>query len=93
MNANTYQEAKAQRDAITARLDRASQALAKYPKEGALQLTPDHVRALPAWQAEKRECQAAFKALQDFNIVFTKRFAVEIRAERDAKRAWLSLAT
>jgi hypothetical protein len=49
-------------------------------------LTPDHVRATPEWRAAKARSKAAFAALQAFNIVFTRMFAKELRAQRAARR-------
>jgi hypothetical protein len=48
-------------------------------------LTPDAVRATPEWRAAKSRADRAFKALRDYNGVFLKRFARELRALRDER--------
>lgn len=78
----SFEEAKAQRDLIQQEVDRAGEALEAFPRTGPMNLTPDAVRATPAWQTAKANYQRAFKRLQDFNVTFTKTFAKELRAER-----------
>ena len=45
-------------------------------------LTPDHIRVLPEWRAAKVRGDKAFKALQNFNVVYVKTFKKELAAQR-----------
>jgi len=73
-----------------ATLDRAvtetSAALQEFPR-GPLGLTPDDVKASPEWQTAYRNFNVAFQALRNFNGTYTKKFADELRHERNARRA------
>lgn len=79
-----FEEAKAQRAAIEAEVDAADRVLKAFPR-GAMGLTPDAVRATPEYRAARDRYQRAFARQRDFNTVFTKKFAKELRAERDAR--------
>ena len=76
-----YQSAVAMRDALQSELDNASAALKVFPR-GAMGLTPDEVKASPAWKDAKRAVDVAFQRLRDFNGVYTKKFSAEIRKNR-----------
>lgn len=82
----SWEEAKAQSDAINAEVDAASAALDVFPK-GAMNLTPDDVKASPDYRAAKARYDKAFAKLRAFNASFVKKYKKELRAERDAKRA------
>lgn len=56
-------------------------------------LTPDSIKALPAWQDAKRKFDLAFSELGRFNKLFVKTFRVQIRQDRDAKREKLIYLT
>lgn len=77
--------AKAKQNAIDARLTAASKAMEVFPK-GAMGLTPDAVKATPEWKKAKAELDRAFKELQRFNAHFVKKFAKELREERQLRR-------
>ncbi|MNO09060.1 hypothetical protein D3C81_2320260 [compost metagenome] len=44
-------------------------------------LTPDHVKAMPEWQAAKRAYDVSFAELRAFNGWFNKTFKAEIKKE------------
>lgn len=77
-----YAAAKKQRDSLEEEANRAGKALKALSGGGAMGMTPDAVRATPEWKRAKRESDEAFKALQDFNEVYVKRFKDEIRQDR-----------
>lgn len=62
-------------------------ALAALSGGGPMGLTPDHVRASPAWREASAAYAEAFQALRRFNQGFVRLYAREIRADRDAARA------
>jgi hypothetical protein len=49
-------------------------------------LTPDSIKFDSEYRAISREADRAFERVRDFNAWYTKAFAEELRAERDAKR-------
>lgn len=53
---------------------------------GPLGLTPDAIRARPAWRAAKLALDNAFHALRQHNGRHAKRFAKETRADIAARR-------
>lgn len=65
-----------------------SEALNKYPK-GDMGLTPDHVKATPRWQKEKREFETSLRNLREFNTVMLRKYKKEyrnhIKIERENK--------
>jgi len=79
---------KATRDAMEAELSAAMKEIQAIPghASGPMGLTPSAVKALPAWQAARARVDRAFAAVRAFNGANVKRYAREIRAERDAKR-------
>lgn len=82
----TFAEYVATRDALEARMKAASDRLASFPKTGPMGLTGDETRALPDWQAAKREFDSAFAALRELNARHVKRFARELREAQAARR-------
>ena len=56
-----------------------------FPK-GAMNLTPDSVRATPEWRAAKSAADKAFQEYRNFNGIMLKAFPNELKAERAAKR-------
>lgn len=81
-----YVQAKAKRDALDAEATRLGRALKTGFPRSSMGLVSDEVRATPEYRKAKAESDAAFKALQNFNAQFTRRFAKEIRVEREAKK-------
>jgi len=81
----SFEEASAERDRLEQEVSTTGSVMATFP-QGAMGLIPDHVKATLAWREANARFRRAFKALQDFNIVFTRVFAKELRAQRDARR-------
>lgn len=82
-----YQIARAAGAELEAACAAAAEPLKAAPR-GAMGLTPDSAKT-PAWRAAYAEHAAAFRRLRNFNRIFCKMFAAEIRRDRDAKRAAL----
>lgn len=82
---SAFEQAKVEEARVEKEMDEAQAAISAFPR-GPTGLTPDAVKATPAWQAAKRRVDKAFAQLRAFNAVFVKRFAKELRAERN-KRA------
>ena len=82
----TYSEAKRSRDWHEADCRAASLVLDHFAK-GALGLTPDAIRATPAWREAKADYDRHFAQLQAFNQWFVKKFKRQIQAERQARAA------
>lgn len=85
----SFEEAVAARDRLEQEASAAGHVLNAFPR-GAMGLTPDHVRATPEWRAAKDRYKRAFAALQNFNTVFTKAFAKELRAQRAERRGGMT---
>jgi hypothetical protein len=79
-----FVKAKTERDNLEFAAKEAGEELRAFPK-GPMNLTPDHIKATPEWKAAKLRFDRAFAALRDFNVVFTKQYATELRAERNAR--------
>jgi hypothetical protein len=60
--------------------------LQEFPR-GPLGLTPDEVKASPEWKTAYSSFNTAFQALRKFNGPYAKRFADELRHERNTVRA------
>lgn len=86
----TYTEAKALRDRLEAKEKEAGRKLRELSGGGPMGLTPDAIRATPAWQKARREYNAAFAELRSFNQDYTRRFKQEIASERREKRTMKS---
>lgn len=54
---------------------------------GKLNLTPDSIRQHPDYRRDHAALNAAFEALRALNGRYVKRFAKELRQEREAMRA------
>jgi hypothetical protein len=61
--------------------------VASHGGPGQMGLTPDHVKAMPEFQSLKRNADASFAALRNFNVTYTKQYKRELIAEREARRA------
>jgi len=85
----TFATFRAAQNALQFQLDQASKKLETIPghASGPMGLTPDEVKFTPRYQAARRDCEHAMAALQRLNKAHVKRFAKELRAERDARRA------
>lgn len=86
---DTFAEYAARRDAAQRESKAASDAIRSIPGvgSGALGLTPDNVKQSPEFKAAAARYGAASVALQELNKANAKRFARELRAEREARRA------
>ena len=82
--AREFAIAKQAQMALESQLRDVSAFLSTFPKS-AMGLTPDSVKATPEWSAAKRDMDILFANLRAFNAVFCKRFARELRDERDAR--------
>lgn len=79
----TYEDAKEFRNRLDADAIRYGRELkALITERTPLGLTPDHIKATPAYRSAKAKMDAAFANLRAFNAVFTRLFAKEIRADR-----------
>ena len=88
LTAPTFAAFKAARALLDNELSAATEAIKAIPghASGPMGLTPDAVKALPAWQAARARLDRAFAAVRAFNGANVKRYARELKAERDAKR-------
>ena len=80
-SSSPFEEAKAEAARLDAEAEAAGQILRTFPR-GPTGLTPDAVKATPEYRAANARFQKAFARQRDFNGVFVKRFAKELRAER-----------
>lgn len=80
-----YAEAKDIAANLDAEVSRTGKALNSFPK-GPMCLTPDAVRATAEWKIAKHQFDTAFAKLRNFNGVFSKAFAKEMKEERKARR-------
>ncbi len=76
-----FEEAKARQALLNEEVDVADAALNAFPR-GPMGLVPDVVRSTSGYRAAKASFQEAFARQREFNAMFTKRFARELRAER-----------
>ncbi|MNC28828.1 hypothetical protein D3C76_165270 [compost metagenome] len=81
----TFEQAKEKQDQLNAACDTASNTLNKYPV-GPMGLTPDNIKATPEYRRDKACFEIAFKALQDYNKWFCKRWKRELSAFRQQER-------
>lgn len=86
----SFEEAKARADALWAASTASGEVMEAFPK-GAMNITPDEVRATDEFKNAKAAADADFEALRSFNALYTKKFKKEIaqarQAEREAKLA------
>jgi hypothetical protein len=82
-----FVEARSLADRLEAEVTKWTEALKRFPR-GAMGLTPDHVKSSPEFIATKRAFDHAFSKLRQFNSVFTKKFANELREERQRRRGF-----
>jgi len=71
---------EARRDAAERAVKAASAALRRYPRDP-LGLTPDAVKASPAWRADKARYDNAFRALQAANTELVRANRLRGRAK------------
>lgn len=79
-----FDEARAESALIEKEVDAASDALRAFPR-GSMGLTPDAIKSTPEYRAANARYQRAFAKQRAFNTTFTKKFAKELRAERDKR--------
>jgi hypothetical protein len=77
-----YAEAKARQAELEAEAKRTTQALKAVAGDHPMGLTPDAIKATPEWKTAKRESDAAFRALQNYNTTYVSRFKSEIQQDR-----------
>ena len=77
----TFEDAKKIKAQLEENCKKLGDAFDKYPR-GAMGLTPDHIRATPEYQREKKLYNIAFTQLQNFNKVYVKQFKKELAEER-----------
>jgi hypothetical protein len=79
-----FEVAKEMQSVLMARHKEASAALRAVPGlgSGQLGLTPDAVKASPAYQTAREDYHACHGALRKFNAWFCKEYKAELRAER-----------
>jgi hypothetical protein len=79
--------AKQSKKALEDCLDIADKALKAFDSYGKSEMgmTPDHVKAMPEWQAAKKDFDQAFAQLRNFNGWYVKTFKKEIAQERKEK--------
>jgi hypothetical protein len=90
-----YAAFRALRQPFEDRADIASRELARFPSEGPMGLTPDHVKATPEFQAALKAWRMADANLREFDKGFTRTFRKtwpvyfkrELAEENKAKRA------
>ena len=80
----SYEEAKVEQDLLEEVSSATGNALRAFPRNS-MGLVSDSVRATPEYRAAKAASDTAFASLQQFNLVFTKMFARELRAERASR--------
>ena len=83
-SSSPFEEAKAEVALLEKEVDAANEVLKTFPR-GTMGLTPDAVATTPEYRAAKARFQKAFARLRAFNAVYVKRFAKELRAERDIR--------
>ena len=76
-----FEEAKIEQARIEEEVVAADAALKTFPR-GGMGLVPDAVKSTPEYQDANARFRRAFARQREFNAVFTKRFAKELRAER-----------
>lgn len=82
-----YQEALQIHDELESKAEQAHKEMSKYPREGAMKLTPDHIKRTPEWKRDDSAFWAASKALRDFNNkVFLKNYRKEFQATLSERR-------
>jgi hypothetical protein len=81
---SAFEEAKAEGALLEKEMAEAEAVIRAFPR-GAMGLPPESVRLSPEYRAAKARTDKAFARLRAFNGVFVKRFAKELRAERDAR--------
>jgi hypothetical protein len=92
--AQSFADWRAARDAIERELETIAVRWKAIPGNGAgpMGLTPDSVKAGPAWQSCNREHARAFAELRRLNAYGVKRFARELALERRAAREAAAMA-
>lgn len=87
-----YDVARQHRDILYSELERLSAALNQFPRM-ANGLTPGSVKASPEYRAAKRDYDATFQRLREFNSFFTRAYKRELRQERRSRHHAAEAAT
>lgn len=83
----TFTEYAAERDRLDSVMTNAGKRLSSIGAgTGPLGLTPDAIKAKPAYQSARAEYQRAHAALRALNGQYVARYRKELQAERDARR-------
>ncbi len=95
MMSTTFTAATAQRDALSYEVTRLAVVVAAIPGVGSgpMGLTPDAVRATPAYREGAAVYAVAFAKLRRFNAGYVKAFKVELRNARRARDASRAVAS
>lgn len=80
----TYNEAKQAQDNLYTQVDALSQKLKEFPRN-ASGLIIESARVTEEYQSLKKQSQATFRRLQEFNKAFTKTYRNEILKNRKHK--------
>ena len=80
---NIAKAAQARLQAETARTGAITNSFPRLPNG----LTPDEVKFTPEYQAARKASSTAFQNERNFNSVYVKQFAKEIKADRMARNA------
>lgn len=83
----TFKAALAGQDQLNEVVDFANKALGKYPK-GDMGLTPDIIKRMPQWQADKRAFETSMRNLREFNTVMLRKHRKEYRKHIQDKRGY-----
>jgi hypothetical protein len=79
-NESEYQKAKIESDKLKKEVDRFDKELQKYPRNNSGMVSDETLQS-KEYKQDKLNFQKAFKSLQDFNKIFSKKFKKEIRYE------------
>jgi hypothetical protein len=82
----SYQSLKALADKFDAECIEHGKVMNSFPK-GPMNLTPDHIRNTPEYQAARKAYDRSFSLLREVNAMLVKHHKKELLAERDARRA------
>ncbi|MEO2202200.1 hypothetical protein ABGV42_00395 [Paenibacillus pabuli] len=80
----SYEEAKAHRQMLEDWNKEQSAKLKEFEQYGLSPIggIPDHVRAMPEWKEAKRNYDASFRELRNYNSWFVKTYKKEYAADR-----------